>query len=183
MAEISTIGSLTPIKAVKTHFSNELNLALSYTKLRDEVASKVKVSIFIGGKYDFYSGVMPGVLEEFLKAVEHKNSIYLIGAFGGITSEIIDLISNRRIKGVINNNLIKTKETFYKELNDYQTESHKEKIDFDKIAKTIGTFKTTLLRNGLTEEENLVLFQSDDPDLISYLILKGIKKKLKVLQK
>lgn len=183
MAEISTIGSLTPIKAVKTHFSNELNLALSYTKLRDEVASKVKVSIFIGGKYDFYSGVMPGVLEEFLKAVEHKNSIYLIGAFGGITSEIIDLISNRRIKGVINNNLLKTKETFYKELNDYQTESHKEKIDFDKIAKTIGTFKTTLLRNGLTEEENLVLFQSDDPDLISYLILKGIKKRLKVLQK
>lgn len=183
MAEISTIGSLTPIKAVKTHFSNELNLALSYTKLRDEVAAKVKVSIFIGGKYDFYSGVMPGVLEEFLKAVEHKNSIYLIGAFGGITSEIIDLISNRRIKGVINNNLIKTKETFYKELNDYQTESHKEKIDFDKIAKTIGTFKTTLLRNGLTEEENSVLFQTDDPDLISYLILKGLKKRLKVLQK
>jgi len=179
IAEITTIGSVSTIKAVKTHFSSEMNSALSFTKLRGEIAKKVKASIFIGGKITDFIGIMPGVLEEFLKALEQRNAIYLIGAFGGITSEIVNLITGQKQISLINNKLLESKITFYNEFNEYQKEMKLGNIDLDVIVKNISNIKTSLLRNGLTREENLILFNTDDPDIISYLVLKGLKNRIK----
>lgn len=177
LAEISNAGSVISIEAVKTRFSDEINKALSFSKLREEVSKNVCVSIFIGGKTNEFVGIMPGVLEEFIKAVEHKNAIYLIGAFGGISSAIIDLILGKQSDIISNSNLITNKEAFYSELLMFRKEAGLDKLNFDKIAHEIGKITMSNLRNGLTKDENLILFKTDDPDQISSLILKGLRNR------
>lgn len=177
LAEISTIGCALPIEPIKTPFSDELNLALSYSELRNIIVNKGRVNIFLGGKTNNYSGIMPGVLEEFLKAIEHKNAIFLIGAYGGITLEIINLILKKDNNSVISNkNFIFQKTSFYDEFNEYQKSIKSELINFDNIASYIKKIRISDLRNGLTKQENLILFSTDDSDLISFLILKGLRR-------
>lgn len=177
LAEISTIGHVTSIEAVKTKFSKELNLSLSLSKLRAYIAKKSNVSIFLAGKINGYSGIMPGVLEEFLYALKYKHAIFLIGAYGGITSEIINLILYKNYKTVLSNSkLINQRKSFYDQYKKYQESEKNNEFDFDKIVKIIKSLKISNLKNGLTKKENLILFKSDDPDLISFLILKGLKK-------
>ena len=48
--------------------------------------------IFIGGKISGYKGKCPGVLEEFLIATASTHPVYLVGAFGGVTHDIIQAL-------------------------------------------------------------------------------------------
>ncbi len=57
--------------------------------------SEIIARIFLGGKTSEYSGKMPGLLEEFLIAIDHKHPVFLIGGFGGMTRRIIDVITNK----------------------------------------------------------------------------------------
>lgn len=184
LAKVSVIGNLHAIEAVKTNSSDEVNTAISFSKLRQTIAMNVYASIFIGGKAQNYVGIMPGVLEEFNKAVEQKNAIYLIGAFGGITSDIINLIVNKKkIETITNENLISTRQQFYNDFFEYQKVNHQKKLDFDQISKKICGLNISNLKNGLSDEENLILFESDDSDLIASLILKGLHNRLVALKK
>ena len=96
---------------------------------------------------------------------------------GGITSEIINLILYKNYKTVLSNSkLINQRKSFYDEYKKYQESEKNNEFDFDKIVNIIKSLKISNLKNGLTKKENLILFKSDDPDLISFLILKGLKK-------
>ena len=55
--------------------------------------------VFMGGKTTDFYGIMPGIMEEFLRAVEQKLPIYLVGGLGGAAGVIADaLISNTRTR-------------------------------------------------------------------------------------
>lgn len=180
LAAISNVGQITHIDPVVRYDLEEINGACSLSELREQVSQKVSASIFIGGKTDGYFGFMPGVLEEFIKAIKNNKIIFLIGAFGGVTSEIINLIVNNPKPHTISNEYqLPKKQHFYDEYNRIQEINHSAKIDFDEIANKISKINISSLNNGLTKDENLDLFYSDDPDLVSSLILRGLSKKAK----
>lgn len=180
LASIANIGQITNVEPITDYNSNDINRAFSLSNIRELVSQKVSGSIFIGGKVDNYSGVMPGVLEEFIKAFKNNKIIFLIGAFGGITYEIINLIIKKSKSSLISNEFLKSrKKLFYDEYDNIQNLNKRDKVDFDKIASEISKINISSLNNGLSEEENLDLFYSDDPDLVSSLILKGLSKKTK----
>ena len=183
LAAISNVGQITLIDPVVRCDLEEINGAYALSELREQVSLKVSASIFIGGKTDGYFGSMPGVLEEFIKAIKNNKIVFLIGAFGGVTSEIINIILNSTKPQTISNAYqLPKKQHFFDEYNRIQEINYSDKIDFDEISSKISKIKISDLNNGLTKGENLDLFCSDDPDFVSSLILKGLSKKAKLVK-
>lgn len=177
LASVASVANLKSIDPIVTSDIDEINESLSLTKIREQASQIVTASIFIGGKDQGYLGVMPGVLEEFLIAIKNKKSIFLLGAFGGIVSEIIKLIDQQPEQTIISNDYqVKQKQEFFNEYNKYAVNNDLKSMDFSKIAQLIRKIKISDLNNGLTNQENFELFRSDDPDLVSSLILKGLSK-------
>jgi hypothetical protein len=145
------------------------------TKMREEMESTCNARIFIGGAIRKFKGKCPGILEELLIALEHKHPVYLVGAFGGITREAIEVLKGNQPDSF--------SEEFYFENADYKNmvaiynEKHSDNsIDFKKYLSTLQAIglKGIAELNGLSEDENLRLTITPHISEVVYLILKGL---------
>lgn len=142
--------------------------ALNFTNLRVIINDLIGSRIFIGGKQDSYIGLYPGVLEEFIYAISSNKSIYLLGAYGGITSEIISCLINKKpLKEILMKYRSKKSADF--------TSSYLKYSSIDKTSDFLNRINIYSLNNGLTRDENLELFKTQDIGFASSLILKGLK--------
>jgi len=147
------------------------------TKMREEMEVQCHARIFIGGRTSGYKGKCPGILEEFLIAIKHNHPVYLIGAFGGITSEIINVLKNEVAESFTNEYHLENAE--YKKMFESYNQKHPDNIiDYDQyrsIIQDIGVKGISDL-NGLTEDENLRLATTPHVSEIVFLILKGLTR-------
>ncbi len=143
----------------------------SLSKMRYEMIGECDARICSGGRKTGYKGKMPGVLEEIVIAIEKGCPIYLLGGFGGIVHDICDMIQY----GIVPDSLteewqIANNEGYSKLLRKY--EENKEKVNYISIQEKI---KNINLKNGLTKEENEILFNTVYVDEAVQLILKGLQ--------
>jgi hypothetical protein len=61
----------------------------SLTALRRYMATDSNGRVLIGGKREGFQGELPGLVEESLISLEHGQPLYLVGGFGGVTTDII----------------------------------------------------------------------------------------------
>lgn len=146
---------------------NRLKWASSLTKMRNQMVETSVARIIVGGKTKGFTGYMAGIVEECKIALEGKQPVFIVGAFGGaahILSEVFE--KNADSKSLLN---MANEYDNYKELYVWceKNDRHINYEFFDGI--TIAD-----LNNGLTEEENAVLFHSVDIIEIVSLILKGL---------
>jgi len=107
--------------------------------------------VLAGGKLEG-SCKYSGILEEALYAIQNKKPLFLVGAFGGATKKIIELLED------------KENEFVDKEINGLKV---KEIIKPDLLNNNV--------LNPLSIEENKKLFQSKNVYELILLIIKGIK--------
>ena len=67
--------------------------AASYSALRHHMASRINGRILVGGQLRGYRGIMPGLVEEAILAVQHRQPIYLAGGFGGAAAAVARRLS------------------------------------------------------------------------------------------
>lgn len=161
---------------VKTDIDEELKIkvekALDLSDMRKRMTEDLDVRVVLGGKYKGFSGKYPGILEEVLLAIENKKPVYLMGAFGGITSEIVKFIMNE--DNIIKNGDLENiarEEALFSIFNKLVPD---DKIDYVKVKSKLEVLEIADLNNGLSIEENKVLFKSKNVEEIIILILKGI---------
>lgn len=145
--------------------------AQALTKMRTVMISTCDARIVAGGRLYGYKGKMPGVLEEILIASKNNIPFYLLGGFGGVGRAVGECIFSDKIP-------VELSDKWQKEhtpgleavLNLYK--------DFGELV-TYGTILQEIrqiqLNNGLSEEENKILYHSVYVDEIMELILKGMK--------
>jgi len=145
------------------------------TKMREQMESTCDARIFIGGAIRKFKGKCPGILEELLIAIEHKHPVYLVGAFGGITREAIEVLKGNQPDSF--------SEEFYFGNADYKSmvaiynEKHSgNSIDYKKYLSTLQAIglKRIAEQNGLSEKDNLRLTVTPHISEVVYLILKGL---------
>lgn len=158
-------------------FENRKLWALSMSQMRQEMTEKTAARIFLGGKLSEYKGFYPGIIEECALGLEKKQPIYLIGAFGGATNLII-----RAIKGENAQKLVNEVFEHFPELKELH-QLVNEKVFNDNLKDIFTSFKklgiTGLCRlNGLTKNENELLFNTIHFHEMIYYILIGLKRKL-----
>lgn len=64
----------------------------SLTKMRVEMENNAHARIVVGGKMMGYSGIMPGIIEEFKIAIETGHPVYVVGGFGGASRYVANVL-------------------------------------------------------------------------------------------
>ncbi len=121
------------------------------SEMRKFMSKYEDARILAGGKLKGVCGYS-GVLEEALYAIKNQKPLFLVGAFGGATKKIIELLEGK------------------------ENEFLNKDIDGLEVREVI---KPDLLNNNvlnpLSIEENKKLFQSKNIHELVFLIIKGIK--------
>jgi hypothetical protein len=157
---------------------NKFIWAESLSKMRNEMNEATNARIFMGGKCRGYSGKYPGILEEAILALETDIPTYFIGAFGGASKSIIDLLLNRSSKEFTEDWQFENKN--YKDFYEYYNKQTKNiKINYTEISSFIKNYslKRMCENNGLNEKDNLRLFETTHIPEMIFLVLKGLSNK------
>ena len=152
--------------------TNSFVWSRSLTQMRKAMIGGCDFRISAGGRLTGYKGWMPGVLEEIALAVEMAKPIFLIGGFGGVTRSVCRLIVEKSVPEEL---------SFA-----WQLKSNPGLANMTRFAATRGVDYERLhqlaldivmnadLRNGLTKEENAMLFETPFADEVIHLVLMGI---------
>ncbi|MEZ0006508.1 hypothetical protein ABH942_001878 [Flavobacterium sp. 28YEA47A] len=143
--------------------------------MRVEMAKDCTARVLVGGKITNYLGYIPGVIEEALCTLRENKPLFLVGAFGGATEKLIKLIKGEVVEELTNDFQYNTE--FLIEFKDY-VNSKCDYADYDKLKTELSKFDVKKISdlNGLTIEENEILFSSKNIHQIVYLLMKGLKK-------
>ncbi len=124
--------------------------------MRKQIVQDSEVLIAIGGKTKNYSGYYPGVLEEVFLASKKGIPIFILGAFGGISSLLADKI-------------MYGKEVLFDRKNDLDDNYNKEVCDW------LNKLDYKTLNNGLNVTENQLVMCTTNVNEAIYLIKSAIK--------
>lgn len=142
--------------------------------MRNKMIRCCDYRICAGGKISTYRGLMPGVLQEVMIALDEKKPLFLAGGFGGITSAICKVIFG---------------DSHVEELSDEFHERicgkdilEKNRVDYVEIVNRLSKINIDWpknengdnLNNGLSKEENIRLFNTPYTNEAMSLIFKGL---------
>ena len=145
-----------------------------FREMRIQMAKDCTARVLVGGKTTNYLGYIPGVIEEALFTLRENKPIYLVGAFGGATGKLIKLIKGEEVIELTNDFQYDT--DFLIEFKEYVNPKC-EYTDYDLLKTELSKFDVKKISdlNGLSIEENEILFSSKNIHQIVYLLMKGLK--------
>jgi len=152
------------------------------TAMRAQMTREANARVLIGGRLTGFKGRYPGLIEEAYFALADRKPLFLAGGFGGCTRAIIEWM-----RGSSNKALAFRKQADYQNLEDfYRKEAEagycpkSEGIDFAELDEVFlaNSFSkiSDRLNNGLSEQDNSILFNTRDIPLMVHLVLKGLSE-------
>lgn len=146
-----------------------------FKEMRIQMAKDCSARILVGGKATNYLGYVPGVIEEALYTLKESKPLFLVGGFGGATERLIRLIKGEIVEELSDDFQYNT--DFLLEFKNY-VNSKCDYTDFEILKSELSKFDVQKISelNGLSVEENEILFSSKNIHQILYLLMKGLKK-------
>jgi hypothetical protein len=146
-----------------------------FADMRKRMAIESDARILLGGKQKGYLGYIPGIIEEAYQSLIAKKPIYLLGGFGGATKSLITLIQGQRPKELTNE--FHYDSEFLLEFRKYCEGKSSLNIDYDYLVNFFqqNTIESISTQNGLSIEENIIIFESTNIHELIFLIIKGLR--------
>lgn len=146
-----------------------------FTEMRIRMAQDCNARILLGGKQKGYLGYLPGIIEEAYHTLVAKKPIYILGGFGGAANSLAQILLGKQPKELTNQ--FHHDSDFLREFREYCQEKATTPIDFDSVFNFFQEYTIERLseQNGLTAEENQILFESTNIHELVFLIIKGLK--------
>lgn len=131
----------------------------SLSTMRRSVTERADARLVVGGRLDNYQGKMPGVVEEALVSIQHEQSLYIVGGFGGAAALVA------RAVGLDN-----------QEWAPSTWADRARRSDLSRALEALqGAVATHGLANtGLDSEERLMLSATPRPSEIASLVARGL---------
>lgn len=138
----------------------EDNACKALTNMRLQLISDSDAVIVLGGHLTSNNGITSGIAEEVALAIINNKPLYLIGASGGATKTIVDIMNGMS----------------YEFTSRYFDTDCQEQLHI--INNTISniTIEDISKNNGLSLNENLVLFNSQNINLLLSTLFRGIER-------
>lgn len=169
-------------------WGDSAEVAIALTDMRKKMFEQNDAQIFIAGKIKGYKGLISGILEEAYWALHYQRPIYIVGAFGGISSELIHLLTGKGSTNIredaLNNYQNEHWQDKYTAYQNYAQELWQEdsiaieqRIQYEHLQEFFANYwkeHQHNLNNGLSPQENQTLFTSNNLLEITRLILKGL---------
>jgi len=151
------------------------------TVMRQRQTAEVDARIIVGGRIgqtgELYKGKMPGVLEEALLSIQAERPVYLVGAFGGCTQLIIDIL-----EGIPREELsweYQSKVPYSNELREIYQKREQVWDEYEHISTFIKERGYKGLNNGLTDDENRELAATRSTNRVVELIFLGLTRRIR----
>ena len=172
LGAIDTDKKYEPLKSVEDRYI----LSECYADMRIIMANESDARIVLGGKQKNYAGYFPGIVEETFHSLNAGKAVYLLGGFGGATKSVIDTILGGNPVQLTNNFQYDTE--FLTKFREFVATKSKIKLDYDFITDFFKqhSLESISKKNGLTLEENQILFESTNIHELVFLIIKGLQK-------
>ncbi len=166
------------------------------TSMREAMCRETDARIIMGGQVSGHQGKYPGLFEEAYLTLCAGKSLYLVGGFGGCAHLLIQMIRDKQRPVELTRDYQRAHPRMARYLgvdrsdqqemvpfeqleNSYlqyeqDPEIGQERIDYDRCVDRFLSASIMDLKNGLTEDENLDLFELSELDRIVYLLMKGL---------
>ena len=112
---------------------------------------------------------MPGLYEEAINAAKANHPLYLLGGFGGASARLIQLI-----KGETSSDKLFEECCSHHLYQEFVSYLDKEKAEMNFKVLDVFSNNMSVLKNGLSKEENEQLFVTTNVTEIIALVLKGL---------
>lgn len=170
----------------KEKISGTCKRSRSLTKMRKKSIRDSDARVFAGGKVRGHSGMMPGILEEFIIAWREEKPIYLVGGLGGITQILCrGIINNKAPEEIMEkwqkseNDYVGNSNVRYKDLYNEIIESDGSSISYGTLNRIISNpnlLKNLSERSGLRKKEYERLMETQFIDEAIHLIFMGLER-------
>jgi len=146
-----------------------------FSDMRNIMAQNSYARIVVGGKQSKFLGYMPGIVEEAYYSLKANKPVYIIGGFGGAAKSLSKVICGEFPKELTNEFQYNDEflQNFKKEFQDRASVP----IDYLELVNFFEQFNLEVFSelNGLSVDENIILFESQNIHEIVFLIMKGLK--------
>ena len=155
--------------------------ARSLTLMREQMNDATDARVLLGGQVTGFKGKYPGLFEEALLAIRSGKPLYFIGGFGGCTRFLVDALRGGTPDAF--SEAFQRQDPLYEAIDQrYRADAADSKttpIDYAGELKFLQAKGTGGLNNGLSPNENEILFTSKNLPEIVHLLLKGLTHRLK----
>jgi SLOG cluster2 len=171
LGNVDTERKFEPFKSVEDRFI----YSECFADMRIIMANESDARILLGGKQKKYLGYFPGIIEEAFQTLQANKPIYLLGGFGGAAKSLIKVILGERPNELSNEFQFDT--DFLIDFRDYCKGKSTINLDFVYLVDYFQqhTVESISKSNGLSIEENLILFESTNIHELVFLIIKGLQ--------
>ena len=149
------------------------------THMRERMTQKAAARLCVGGKLEGYLGRLPGLLEEPLLSLRAHQPLFLVGAMGGCTELVIDLLEQTP-RPEMTSKVARDRVSEYDAIAGLYATHGGEFLTREAVAAELSALgaggPASALRNGLSDAENRELFRSLDPIQIAELVLTGLER-------
>lgn len=158
--------------------------AMALSSMRNSLIKNSDIRICAGGRRSGYNGAMPGVLEEISFALRLRKPVYLLGGFGGIVQDVVDVIGQDSLPEALTEDWQRVHTSEYGEvlrrlaINGYGV-SYLQIIELLRATSV----KNLAKRAGLSLKDYSRLMHSPFVDECLFLLMKGIRKTTTTKQK
>ena len=150
-------------------------VARALTALRHRLVAETDARVCIGGKAEKYAGRYPGVIEEALFTLEARKPLFLIGAFGGATQRMIEVVEGAPPKSFANDGAMRELYQKHQLETDQDTWSDRD-VDANEVWPAFQALGIEGLGdlNRLSPEENRELFTTSAIPTAIEIVLTGL---------
>lgn len=142
------------------------------TRMRVDMTGAIDARLVLGGRVIGQVGLLPGVLEEVILAVDAGLPLYVAGGFGGCARAVVAALEGSRPPELtIDHQLAHTPR--YGELVEV-ARAQAASPDLDAIVERLAAIGLAGLRNGLGDADNRRLAATDDTEEVATLVLRGV---------
>ena len=145
---------------------------LTLMRERMHAEEDLKARVILGGRVTGFVGKYPGILEEALAALKAGKALFVCGGYGGCAREIAIALKGGSPEHLTQE--FQEKDSAHAQLVDYYSRNSAERIDYASVRQYLALTGVVGLRNGLSDEENLRLFETPFLTEIIFLVLKGL---------
>lgn len=148
----------------------------SLTSMRQYVTNETRARLCIGGRLSEFKGRMAGLIEEPLLSLRAKKPLFLIGAYGGCTELVLDLLQQKD-REEMTSEWVTAQTSYYPEVQEEYARHDAECPTPEEIASELKQLGANglaaVLNNGLDEAQNQELTTTTDPRRVAELVLLG----------
>jgi hypothetical protein len=170
------LGNPDPNKDYDPFNNNEdrFLFAECFSDMRIKMSQDCDARIVLGGRLKNFVGYFPGIVEETFYSLTEGKPIYLVGGFGGATKLLIRVLCGD--KPIELTNEFQLDSEFFINFRSFCQGKSTVNFDYNSLFEYFQkhSIDSIAKHNGLTIEENNILFESTNIHEIVFLIVKGL---------